>query len=168
MHRRAGQDLRSGARVGEKGEERREGLFGRNAQGERVDDLDLVDRRHLAAVRRGKLVVEDALEGEFDVVRGARGAILKLDAPPQLDLERAVIGHLEALGEIGNDIHLGVEFDQPVIDRPDDVELGDEARFAGVALCPGEPRAREGTQRGCGGRATQKRAAADGERSFRA
>src|SRR5262249_30872894 len=73
----------------------------------------------VGAVGRRHLGIEDGVEGEGDVPRGERLAVVPLHA--LLELERpgeAVLRHLPRLGEEGPDPELLVQLDQAVEHRP--------------------------------------------------
>src|SRR5581483_11506163 len=132
----------------------------------RVLDLDVVDRRELARARRalGRPVAVDV---PLDRVGVEVGAVVELDAFAQLERDLlAVAGDLPALGEAGDDLAVGVDLHERVVDLVVGVAVDERARahrveVDDVVLEHEGDRAARRSWRGGGGRG---RGAAGGRR----
>src|SRR5581483_8717547 len=94
----------------------------------RVLDLDVVDRRELSRARRalGRPVAVDV---PLDRVGVEVGAVVELDAFAQLERDLlAVAGDLPALGEAGDDLAVGVDLHERVVDLVVGVAVDERAR----------------------------------------
>ncbi len=144
--------------------QRAERLLGRHDDGEvavLLDVLDVLVHERLDQLR----VVADALERVDDAVRGERGAVVELDALPQVEPPRRVVHGRPRLREAGHELRVVRHLDQRVVDVAEDRgrrdrvvvrrverehplgEAGDDLALSGL----GGRRARPGAGRGEGG-----------------
>ena len=90
------------------------------AHGQRIDDLDLLDRGELGPAERA-LHGQVALEGELRRLGVERLAVVELDVRAQLDRHRlAVVGGLVGQRELRHDVELLVDVEELVAKRRED------------------------------------------------
>ena len=112
-------DHHAGA-VGELRDERRERALEVQADGQRIDDLDLLDRRDLGPPERA-LHRQMALEGELRRLGIERLAVVELDVRAQLDRHRlAVVGRIMGQRELRHDVELLVDVEELVAQGRED------------------------------------------------
>src|SRR5205085_10788117 len=80
--------------------QQRERLARDDVDGERIDDIDVVDGRDARTAGRALLGVEHALDAVLHGGRVERLAVVELDPAPQLELPRGLVEEPPRLGEV--------------------------------------------------------------------
>ncbi len=100
----------------------REGFLIEDAEGQGVRCFDFLHPLVVSAVGRAHGGVGQLLEGELDVIGSDGGAVVPLEALPEVedDLQAAAV-HLPGLGQVPRELQILVVFDQAIEDQPADL-----------------------------------------------